>query len=140
MISARSPASSAGELQARLGLDGVLVHEHLAGRNHTLGPARCREAAAGAADRGRAQRRGPARRLRLRRGGGAAVGDRVRAGAAVTDEELSYLAMACETALVAAAQAARVNEERTAARTGRALVELGQALALEHGEDRCCTC
>src|SRR6185437_4612889 len=36
----------------------------------------------------------------------------------------------------AAAHAARVNEERTAARTGRALVELGQALALEHGEDR----
>jgi len=25
----------AGELHARLGLDGVLVHEHLAGRNHT---------------------------------------------------------------------------------------------------------
>src|SRR6478736_3686996 len=56
--------------------------------------------------------------------------------AAATDEELAYLAMACDTALVAAAHAARVNEERTAARTGRALVELGQALALEHGEDR----
>ena len=53
-----------------------------------------------------------------------------------TDEEAAFLASACDTALVAAAQAGRVSEERTAARTGRALVELGQALSLEHGEER----
>jgi hypothetical protein len=126
----------AGELHARLRLDGVLVHEHLAGRNHTW------------AQRGVVKPPVAPRIAAVRSGatqpggfGYASAGTPrwvivcARAGAA-TDEELSYLAMACDTALVAAAHAGRVHEERTAARTGRALVELGQALALEHGEDR----
>jgi HD-GYP domain-containing protein (c-di-GMP phosphodiesterase class II) len=125
-----------GELHARLQLDGVLVHEHLAGRSHTWAqrgvvkpPIAPRIAAVRAGETppggfGHASTGSPRWAIVCVRGSGA------------TDEELSYLAMACETALVAAAHAARVTEERTAARTGRALVELGQALALEHGEDR----
>ncbi len=126
----------AGELQARLGLDGVLVHEHLAGRSHTW--AQCGVVKPPLAPRIAAVRNGTTQPGGF--GYAAAAAPRwvivCARGAAATDDELSYLAMACETALVAAAQAARVNEERTAARTGRALVELGQALALEHGEDR----
>jgi len=126
----------AGELHARLSLDGVLVHEHLAGRSHTW-------AQRGVVKPPVAPRIAAVRSGEARAGGFGYAGTAtprwviVCARAAVpTEEELSYLAMACETALVAAAHAARVNEERTAARTGRALVELGQALALEHGEDR----
>jgi HD-GYP domain-containing protein (c-di-GMP phosphodiesterase class II) len=126
----------AGELHGRLRLDGVLVHEHLAGRNHTW-------AQRGVVKPPLAPRIAAVRTGAAQPGGfgyAAAAAPRwvvvCARAAAATEEELSYLAMACDTALVAAAQAARVNEERTAARTGRALVELGQALALEHGEDR----
>jgi HD domain len=124
------------ELHARLDLDGVLVHEHLAGRSHTwaqrgvvkppLAPriAAIRSGASIAGGFGHAADRDPRWIVVCSRSG------------APSDEESSYLAAACDTALIAAAHAARVNEERTAARTGRALVELGQALSLEHGEER----
>jgi hypothetical protein len=126
----------AAELRGRLGLDGVLVHEHLAGRSHTwaqLGvikpPLASRIAAVRAGEPladgfGYASHQAPmwvvvcTRRTPL------------------TDDEASYLAMACDAAVVAAAHAGRVHAERTAARTGRALAELGQALSLEHGEER----
>jgi HD domain len=126
----------AAELRERLELDGVLVHEHVTGRNHTwaqLGvvkPPLAPRIAAVRAGRppadgfGYAAQQAPwwvvlcARRTPL------------------SDDEASYLAMASDTAGVAAAHAGRVQAERTAARTGRALAELGQALSLEHGEER----
>jgi hypothetical protein len=126
----------AGELHERLRLDGVLVHEHLAGRNHTW------------AQRGVMKPPVAPRIAAVRSGEHVAGGFGYAAPASprwivvcsrrdpATDDELVFLATACDTALVAAAQAGRVTEERTAARTGRALVELGQALSLEHGEER----
>ncbi len=126
----------AGELHERLRLDGVLVHEHLAGRNHTW------------AQRGVMKPPVAPRIAAVRSGEPFAGGFGYAAATAprwvvvcsrrdpAADDEVVFLATACETALVAAAQAGRVIEERTAARTGRALVELGQALSLEHGEER----
>jgi hypothetical protein len=126
----------AAELHDRLGLDGVLVHEHVAGRSHTwakrgvvkppLAPriAAIRSGSRPADGFGYASERPPRWVVVCAR------------AAPVSDDEAAYLASACDTALVAAAHAARAGEERTAARTGRALVELGQALSLEHGEDR----
>jgi len=126
----------AGELRERLGLDGVLVHEHQAGRNHTwaqLGVIR-----PPLAPRIAAVRSGEP----LADGFGYAAEQTPRwvvvcsRRAPLTDNEASYLAMACDAAMVAAAHAGRVHAERTAARAGRALAELGQALSLEHGEER----
>ncbi|HEY2790499.1 MAG TPA: HD domain-containing phosphohydrolase [Gaiellales bacterium] len=126
----------AAELHERLHLEGVLVHEHLAGRSHTW--AQCGVVKPPVAPRIAAVRSGAA----LAGGFGYASEQPPHwvvvcsRGEPVTDEEAAFLASACDTALVAAAQAGRVSEERTAARTGRALVELGQALSLEHGEER----
>jgi HD domain len=126
----------AAELHERLGLDGVLVHEHLAGRSHTW------------AKRGVVKPPVAPRIAAILSGAPPAdgfgyVAERVPAWVVVCaraappgEDETTYLAAACDTALVAAAHAARASEERTAARTGRALVELGQALSLEHGEER----
>jgi HD-GYP domain-containing protein (c-di-GMP phosphodiesterase class II) len=126
----------AAELHERLALDGVIVHEHLAGRSHTW------------ARRGVVKPPLAPRVAAIRSGGGPADGfgyasERsprwvvVCARAAPPgDDEAAFLGTTCDTALVAAAHAARAGEERTAARTGRALVELGQALSLEHGEER----
>lgn len=124
------------ELHERLHLEGVLVHEHLAGRSHTWAtrgvvkpPIAPRIAAIRSGTRppggfGYAAERAPRWVVVCAR------------AAAPSEDETSYLTSACDTALVAAAHAARASEERTAARTGRALVELGQALSLEHGEER----
>ncbi|HEY3766477.1 MAG TPA: HD domain-containing phosphohydrolase [Gaiellales bacterium] len=126
----------AGELHERLGLDGLLVHEHLAGRSHTW------------AQRGVVKPPLAPRIAAIRSGAAVAGGFGYVAlqeprwvvvclrATPIKEDEHTFLATACETAIVAAAQAGRVNEERMAARTGRALVELGQALSLEHGEDR----
>ena len=126
----------AAELHERLRLDGVLVHEHLAGRSHTW--ARRGVVKPPIAPRIAAIRSG----ARPADGFGYAAEQAPRwvvvctRAAPPSDGEESYVASACATALVAAAHAARAGEERTAARTGRALVELGQALSLEHGEER----
>ena len=126
----------AAELRERLGLDGVLVHEHQAGRNHTwaqLGVIR-----PPLAPRIAAVRSGEP----LADGFGYAAEQAPRwvvvcsRRAPLTDNEASYLAMACDAAMVAAAHAGRVHAQTTAARAGRALAELGQALSLEHGEER----
>jgi hypothetical protein len=126
----------AAELHERLRLDGVLVHERLAGRNHTW------------AQRGVVKPPVAPRIAAVRSGDTVAGGFGYAAPQEpqwvvvcarrdpASDDEAAFLAGACDTALVAAAQAGRVSEERTAARTGRALVELGQALSLEHGEER----
>jgi HD domain len=126
----------AAELHERLGLDGVLVHEHVEGRNHAwaqrgvLRPPLSPRIAA--VRRGEPPERGfgyaaqqPPRWVVL-----------CERGTPPSDDEAAYLTRVCDTALVAAAHAARVHEQRTAARTGRALVELGQALSLEQGRDR----
>src|SRR6185437_15342519 len=96
----------AGELHGRLGLDGVLVHEHLAGRSHAW-------AQRGVVKPPVAPRIAAARSGETRAAGfGYAATTTPRwvivcaRAAAATDDELSYLAMACETALVAAAHAA----------------------------------
>jgi HD-GYP domain-containing protein (c-di-GMP phosphodiesterase class II) len=126
----------AAELHERLHLDGVMVHEHLAGRSHTW--ARRGVVKPPIAPRIAAIRSG----ARPADGFGYAAEQAPRwvvvctRSAPPSDDEESYVASACATALVAAAHAARASEERTAARTGRALVELGQALSLEHGEER----
>lgn len=125
----------AAELHTRLRLDGVLVHEHVAGRSHTW------------AKRGVVKPPIAARIAAVRAGESHAGGFGYAAqqqprwvvvcsrGDPVSADEDAFLAGACDMALVAAAQAGRASEERTAARTGRALVELGQALSLEHGEE-----
>jgi hypothetical protein len=126
----------AAELHGRLRLDGVLVHEHLAGRSHTwakdgvIKPPVAARIAAVRAGESPADGFGYAAQQEPRWVVVCSRRDPVSA------DEAAFLAGACDTALVAAAQAARAGEERTAARTGRALVELGQALSLEHGEDR----
>jgi hypothetical protein len=126
----------AAELHERLRLDGVVVHEHLAGRSHTW--ARRGVVKPPLAPRIAAVRSGES----LPGGFGYAAQQQPRWVVVcsrrdpVSDEEAAFLAGACDTALVAAVQAGRVHKERTAARTGRALVELGQALSLEHGEER----
>ena len=126
----------AAELRERLGLDGVLVHEHLAGRNHTW--AQLGVVKPPLAPRIAAVRAGEP----LTDGFGYAAQQPPRwvvvcsRRTPLTDDEAAYLAMACDAATVAAAHAGRVRAERTAARTGRALAELGQALSLEHGEER----
>jgi HD-GYP domain-containing protein (c-di-GMP phosphodiesterase class II) len=126
----------AAELRERLALDGVLIHEHRAGRNHTwaqLGvvkPAITPRIAAVRAGEPLADGFGYAAQQPPR---WVVLCSRRRPP---TDDEAAYLAMACDAATVAAAHAGRVRAERTAARTGRALAELGQALSLEHGEER----
>src|SRR6478672_4445147 len=92
-----------GELHDRLRLDGVLVHEHLAGRNHTW------------AQRG-VVRPPIAPRIAAVRSGGTQPGS------------FGYASAGTPRWVIVCA--------RSAAPTDRALVELGQALALEHGEDR----
>ena len=126
----------AAELRERLGLDGVLVHEHVAGRNHTW-------AQLGVFKPPLAPRIAAVRAGRPLTDGSGYVAQRApwwvvlcARRTPLTDDEAAFLAMACDTAVVAAAQAGRVQAERTAARTGRALAELGQALSLEHGEER----
>jgi HD-GYP domain-containing protein (c-di-GMP phosphodiesterase class II) len=126
----------AAELEQKLGLDGVLVHEHEQGRSHIW------------AQRGLVKPPISPRVAAVRAGepvpgGFGYAADQpprwvivcARAEPA-TEAESAYLATACDTALVAAVHAARVNQERIAARAGRALVELGQVLSLEHGEER----
>jgi hypothetical protein len=126
----------AAELRQRLGLDGVLVHEHVTGRNHTW--AQLGVIKPPLAPRIAAVRAGQP----LADGFGYAADQPPRwvtvcsRRTPITDDEAAYLAMACDAAMVAAAHAGRVHAERTAARTGRALAELGQALSLEHGEER----
>jgi HD-GYP domain-containing protein (c-di-GMP phosphodiesterase class II) len=126
----------AAELRERLELGGVLVHEHLAGRNHTwaqlggIKPPLAPRIAAVRAGEPLADGFGYAAQQAPR---WVVVCSRRRP---LGDDEAVYLAMACDAAVVAAAHADRVHAERTAARTGRALAELGQALSLEHGEER----
>jgi hypothetical protein len=126
----------AAELEERLGLDGVLVHEHEQGRSHLWAqrgivkpPIAPRIAAIRAGED-----------LHGAFGYAAALPPRwvilCARAQPPADAETAYLATACDTALIAAVHAARVHEERVAARAGRALVELGQVLSLEHGEER----
>lgn len=125
----------AGELRQGLDALGVGVHEIAAGRIDTIGRqgnvhpelgSRVRAVAAGS---------------RLRAGFGFAVAgepatvvvcDRERAPQPM---ERALVQAACELFAVASARLRRERELRLQAQTGRALVELGETLSLDHGEE-----
>ncbi len=129
-------AALAGDLRSRLGAVGVSVHESVGERSRIWARA------------GLTRPPLAARAAQIWTGGHVAGGfacigasgpqwlvlcDR---DTAPEEAELAYLRAATDAACLAAAVIRRADRMRTEARTGRALVELGQALSLEHGEDR----